>query len=406
MIIRAKRKTLLKKEPTDSKSLGKDQIASVEAGKTFPVKASAKAEGGHTKVVLDHDAGTWYVFNQHWDFLEEDTAEDDVPTVIFTEKSLKAIMPHASAKDISTYVEPLNKVCARFDITTAARAAAFIAQLAHESGSLRYKEEIASGEAYEGRKDLGNIEPGDGKRYKGRGLIQLTGRANYRQAGKALGLPLEDNPELVVSDPYTNALVAGWFWDSRGLNPYADRGDFLSITKRINGGTNGLSDREAFYGRAKAILTNTNVLPRASRDIIWTDPSAKVSQYFTVREVTQGDMRRIPKTKEVQDRIFALARELDKVREAWGGPILVTSWFRPEPINRQVGGVPNSRHTFGDAVDIRPGNASRLREFQSWLDTEWYGALGYGASRGFVHLDMRNGKGFRASGNKSVRWNY
>ena len=120
----------------------------------------------------------------------------------------------------------------------------FLAQLAHESGNFRYMEEIASGAAYEGRKDLGNVMAGDGKRFKGRGPIQLTGRANYRKYGRALGIDFENNPEIVAL-PSVGLLVACKFWTDNGLNALADQDDVLTITRRINGGTNGLADRKA-----------------------------------------------------------------------------------------------------------------------------------------------------------------
>src|SRR5690606_11129687 len=131
-------------------------------------------------------------------------------------------------------------------INTKQRQAMFLAQLGHESGGLRYMEEIASGAAYEGRRDLGNTQPGDGTRYKGRGPIQLTGRANYREAGRALGLDLEGNPQQ-ASSPEVGFRVAAWYWNSRGLNQHADAGNFREVTRRINGGYNGLADREAYY---------------------------------------------------------------------------------------------------------------------------------------------------------------
>lgn len=110
-------------------------------------------------------------------------------------------------------------------------------------------EEIASGAAYEGRKDLGNTQPGDGMRYKGRGPIQLTGRANYLNCGNALGLDLVSNPEI-VSTVDVGCRVAGWFWVTKGLNLLADERDFDRITRRINGGTNGARERQAYYAVA------------------------------------------------------------------------------------------------------------------------------------------------------------
>lgn len=123
------------------------------------------------------------------------------------------------------------------------RLAHFLGQLAHESGNFRYMEEIASGIAYEGRTDLGNTQKGDGIRYKGRGSIQLTGRENYRIFGQALGIDFENHPQI-VSLPSIGLLVACRFWVDKGLNTLADQDNILGITKRINGGTNGLMDRQ------------------------------------------------------------------------------------------------------------------------------------------------------------------
>jgi len=170
-----------------------------------------------------------------------------------TSAQLRAIMPHLKDERVPLFLGPLNRAMAQHKIDNSARRAAFLAQLAHESGELKYMEEIASGEAYEGRASLGNNQPGDGKRYKGRGPIQLTGRANYRRAGAALGLDLEGEPTK-VADPEIGCQVAGWFWDTHRLNELADAGDFKQITRRINGGYNGLAKREAFYAKACEVL--------------------------------------------------------------------------------------------------------------------------------------------------------
>lgn len=129
----------------------------------------------------------------------------------------------------------------------------FIAQVAHESGGFRYMEEIASGSAYEGRADLGNVQPGDGKLFKGRGPLQLTGRANYRLFGRALGLDFESHPEIVAL-PSVGLLVACHYWQMRGLNELADADDVVAITKRVNGGTNGLDARKAYLAKMKGLF--------------------------------------------------------------------------------------------------------------------------------------------------------
>ena len=166
---------------------------------------------------------------------------------------LRAIMPNLSDADANRYLPYLNAAMAEGGINTPRRQAAFLAQLAHESGQLRYFEEIASGAAYEGRRDLGNTQPGDGVRFKGRGPIQLTGRSNYGAASAALGLDLVNHPEQAAT-PEVGFRIAQWFWNSRGLNGYADSGNFDAITLRVNGGYNGKASRDAYYARALQVL--------------------------------------------------------------------------------------------------------------------------------------------------------
>lgn len=165
---------------------------------------------------------------------------------------LLAILPNARPR-AGTFLAPLNAAMVEFGITTPARQASFLSQVGHESSSLVYVRELASGQAYEGRADLGNTQRGDGVRFKGRGLLQVTGRANYAACGKALGLDLLDKPELL--EQTVNACrSAGWFWQSNGLNALADAGDQVKVTRRVNGGTNGLAERMALFAVAKRVL--------------------------------------------------------------------------------------------------------------------------------------------------------
>lgn len=174
-----------------------------------------------------------------------------------TAGKLKAISPYITTQRANKYADILNTCMREFGLrNTVERAAMFLAQILHESGHLRYTEEIASGRKYEGRKDLGNTEPGDGPRYKGRGLLQITGRANYAQMGRAMGLDLINHPDI-LSTPANAVLSACTWWGLRGakLNPLADAGDVKGVTRIINGGYNGLAEREALYNKAIKVLT-------------------------------------------------------------------------------------------------------------------------------------------------------
>src|ERR1700704_3376327 len=171
-----------------------------------------------------------------------------------TDDELRQVMPNCPAAKRADYLPFIQQAMAEFEITSYLRETAFLAQLAHESAELRYMEEIASGAAYEGRKDLGNTQPGDGKRYKGRGPIQLTGRANYTKYGQLLGLDLVNNP-TVAATKEVGFRIAGEFWKLNGLNELADQQNFRLITKRINGGFNGLDDRIKYYERAKKVMS-------------------------------------------------------------------------------------------------------------------------------------------------------
>lgn len=179
-----------------------------------------------------------------------------------TEKQLQQILPNAGTK-AGVFIPSLNATMGKYAIITRLRMAAFIAQIGHESGQLRHVRELGNN-AYLAKYDTGRLAQrlgntpeadGDGQLYRGRGLIQVTGRANYEACSEALfgDSRLLNTPELLEQPVYA-AMSAGWFWQRAGLNTLADKGDFLTITKRINGGTNGLDDRNALYQRAIEVL--------------------------------------------------------------------------------------------------------------------------------------------------------
>ena len=169
-----------------------------------------------------------------------------------TDKQLGKIAPNLKEPKLSIFTKALNDAMDQFRISTATQQSAFLAQVMHESGECRYVKELASGASYEGRKDLGNTVKGDGVRYKGRGLIQITGRANYKLLSDAFKVDFISKPELLESVEYA-AKSAAWFWSTHSLNKYCDGSSegFITLTKKINGGVNGLSDRQMYWGRAK-----------------------------------------------------------------------------------------------------------------------------------------------------------
>ncbi len=180
---------------------------------------------------------------------------------MITEDILKQIMPDLKQDKCEAYLPFVQAAMDEFEINTPLREAAFLAQIAHESGQFQFMEEIwgptAAQKRYEPPADkareLGNTQPDDGKRYKGRGAIQLTGRANYQKYGALLGLDLVGHPES-ASTAAVGFRIAGAFWKTHGLNELADAGEFEKITRRINGGLLGQEDRVRFYGRAKKAL--------------------------------------------------------------------------------------------------------------------------------------------------------
>lgn len=182
----------------------------------------------------------------------------------------------AQARIIEAISDTFSATLDSYHINTTLRIAHFMGQITHECAGFRTTEEFASGAAYENRKDLGNVHKGDGKRYKGRGLIQLTGRANYKTIGKILELPLEDNPAL-AAEPLTSLKIACEYWKSRKINQAADQDNLVKATRLVNGGLNGLEDRRKYLQKAKTALANieairvsyheggnTNVLRRGS----------------------------------------------------------------------------------------------------------------------------------------------
>lgn len=170
---------------------------------------------------------------------------------------LKSIMKNASQKNILTYVPLLNKYMKEFEINTRLRVVYFLATIAVESGELKYTKELADGSAYEFKKSLGNTTFGDGKKYKGRGLIQLTGKNNYIAYKKYCGFDVVAMPEL-LEKPLGATRSAGWFFDTHGCNELADLDDLEGVRKKVNGGLNGLKAFTTYVTRAKKAIKDND----------------------------------------------------------------------------------------------------------------------------------------------------
>ncbi len=200
--------------------------------------------------------------------------------IVFSLEMLGRILPRCPGLRLATCRDPLNASLAECLANTPGRASAYLAQLAHESGQFRWFREWdhskpiagcrlcrttgkghAAGAQYEGRRDLGNISPGDGVRYIGRGAVQLTGRANYEAASTALGVDLATNPDRAEGVDLAFR-IAAWFWSTRRVNALADEAAkapapsilFDEVTRKINGGLNGKAERDAFYIAARREL--------------------------------------------------------------------------------------------------------------------------------------------------------
>ncbi|WP_170107588.1 glycoside hydrolase family 19 protein [Photobacterium lipolyticum] len=219
---------------------------------------------------------------------EDDKAQitsEPKAAVKLTKSQLKRFLTHASEDTVNRFCEPLNDMMERFGITTKLRVAHFLAQVAHESAefsavseNLNYsanalrtvfgnyflteqqaqdcarKPEVIANIVYSNRMGNGDQESGDGWRYRGRGLIQLTGNNNYQSFKKCVDVDVVTDPDLVAKDPSLAVASACWFWQTNNINRYADRDDLNKVTRLINGGTNGLHQRGVLLERAKAIL--------------------------------------------------------------------------------------------------------------------------------------------------------
>jgi putative chitinase len=230
--------------------------------------------------------------------------------LMLTDDHLRAIMPALPAARRRELLPVLHAAVTEFAINTPARLAAFLAQLAHESGQLRFMEELWGPTEAQRRYEpdsslaarLGNTDAGDGRRFKGRGPIQITGRANYRRYGELLGIDLLAEPERAAA-PEPAFRIAALFWSKNGLNELADRvtaAAFRQITRRINGGLNGLADREAFYTVARTVLGVVEVsVPRGIERAPAAPATAPAEPFERGSEVIRELARRRPRKRRL-----------------------------------------------------------------------------------------------------------
>ncbi|MCZ8291196.1 D-Ala-D-Ala carboxypeptidase family metallohydrolase, partial [Microcystis sp. LE19-59.1C] len=461
-IIKATTKTYLKKQPIDSSDLGENEKKEVPVGREYKVLKYSEEIDGHCLVELDYGAGTWYLWSDHWHLpWQQSSRNNSLSSVSAPESSQHQgvnLVTRQQAESVygrkmsDKQFNDLNSCLQRFEINTVPRIRHFLSQTAHESGGLQYMTEIwrpsqvAAQRTYDPpypkAKELGNTKIGEGKKYRGAGAIQLTGKYNYQAFSRFINDPkVMDGADYVGANyPFTSA---GFWWKNNNMNALCDRGATCrQISARVNGRdpANHLQERQRYYDKAcqvikqlpstplhteelaakpetgKAATESSDQVSKVEvvrempkiltpKDVDWSDMSTHLTPHFTLGENLRNDPRRIPHDTTLQNNILTIMRELEKIRTDYGKPIIITSGYRPEQINRAVGGLSNSQHIRGTAVDICPAHGD-VFEFQKWVDQHWYGALGWGAKKGFVHIDCRNGKGWKTGGEKGVRWNY
>ncbi len=245
-IMKAKVVTKLKVRPVDSAQLTKpNETIDVPVGKTYGFDKFEPADNGHLKVILAAGSGTYFIFPPHWEGLVP-----DVPQIV-SEKQAESFF---GRQITDAQLQDLNSCLVRYKITTALRLRHFLSQIAHESGCLQHTQEIADGSDYEGRDDLGNVNPGDGPKYKGAGVIQLTGRSNYQAFSQAIADPkvMDGVAYVAAKYPFTSA---GFWWSNNDMNALCDRGASVEeVTLCVNGGYNGLDDRKYYFDKASGIF--------------------------------------------------------------------------------------------------------------------------------------------------------
>lgn len=248
----------------------------------------------------------------------------------------------------------------------------------------------------------------------GRTLLGLVSR---RRKEGAIWIKEDDGVMKFIAQHDTllkKAAIDGHYLSDAGKRPIS-KGDMIAVTRLDEipsdshawATLNGTGERWAIY-TPHWLEEQAKPAPAPQPQVDWSDFACHVGKYITVGELLQYDARRKPRSGSAEEQaLIELCKQFDAIRAAWSGPIGITSGYRPEPINRQVGGVPNSYHVKGMALDIYPVGES-LQKFHQWLVQRWSGGYGDGRDRGFIHIDTRNGGKFqaRAGAKPAAVWDY
>ena len=325
-----------------------------------------------------------------------------------TDAMLKSIMPHAPASVRAAKLPLLNRTAFHYQITTRNRVCSWLATLAVESGEFRYSEEIASGAEYENREDLGNTQPGDGRKFKGHGDIQGTGRdvhTEYTKYLRASGhLPFEDfvqNPQLLALSPYSEDF-AGWFVNEyKHLQSFADAGNFLRYEIGVNGRNksgypNNWVERQSYYRRALAVIPDGWALDEAPDPAeVVTTPEQRVaiadkSQYPDYNVVTgEADPAAVP-VEEPQPEVASVedpapviavppgATEVIQTQGPAPKPWIDRTLEKLEPWQKRAANASDMRSSFGQLIPASGmSGSSKLITFTGFLKTGLFLALGF-----------------------------
>ncbi|WP_228008522.1 C39 family peptidase [Microcystis aeruginosa] len=296
--IKATIKTYLKKQPIDSSELGENEKKEVPAGKEYKVLKYSEGIDGHCLVQLDYGAGTWYLWSAHWHLPWQESSKDNSLSSVSAPESSQHqgvnLVTRQQAESVygrkmsDQQFNDLNSCLQRFEINTVPRIRHFLSQTAHESGGLQYMTEIwgpsqvpaqrTYDPPYPKAKELGNTKIGEGKKYRGAGAIQLTGKYNYQAFSRFINdSKVMDGADYVGANyPFTSA---GFWWKNKNMNALCDRGGTVrEVTKKVNGGYNGLADRQRYYDKACQVIKELPSTPLHTEELAAQPETGKAAR--------------------------------------------------------------------------------------------------------------------------------